>query len=99
MNTENFGSSERLVTAAYVRQGAQGRRGHELLLRALLEQVTGPAGGGSESGAAAPPSLRLQRSLWGSPPPAAPLGAGTAPRPFRTPLWSGSFCCHELSNL
>lgn len=46
MNTENFGSSERLVTAAYVRQGAQGRRGHELLLRALLEQVTGPAGGG-----------------------------------------------------
>lgn len=43
MNAENFGSSERLVTAAYVRQGAQGRRAHELRLRALLEQVTGAA--------------------------------------------------------
>uniref|UniRef100_A0A8C9LAY7 O-phosphoseryl-tRNA(Sec) selenium transferase n=1 Tax=Pavo cristatus TaxID=9049 RepID=A0A8C9LAY7_PAVCR len=49
MNTENFGSSERLVTAAYVRQGAQGRRGHELLLRALLEQGKCPEDGWDES--------------------------------------------------
>lgn len=39
MNAENQSCSERLVTAAYVRQGAQGRRAHELRLRALLEQV------------------------------------------------------------
>ncbi|XP_035180656.1 O-phosphoseryl-tRNA(Sec) selenium transferase [Oxyura jamaicensis] len=49
MNAENFGTSERLVTAAYVRQGAQGRRGHELLLRALLEQGKCPEDGWDES--------------------------------------------------
>lgn len=54
MNAENFGSTERLVTAAYVRQGAQGRRAHELRLRALLEQVTG----------AAPPGQPLETAGW-----------------------------------
>ncbi|GAB0188236.1 O-phosphoseryl-tRNA(Sec) selenium transferase [Grus japonensis] len=49
MNAENFGSSERLVTAAYVRQGAQGRRAHELRLRALLEQGKCPEDGWDES--------------------------------------------------
>lgn len=43
MNTENFVASERLVNAAYVRQGSQGRRAHELRLRALLEQVKSQA--------------------------------------------------------
>ncbi|XP_051472764.1 O-phosphoseryl-tRNA(Sec) selenium transferase [Apus apus] len=49
MNAENFASGERLVTAAYVRQGAQGRRGHELRLRALLEQGKCPEDGWDES--------------------------------------------------
>lgn len=39
MNSENFEVSERLVNAAYVRQGSQGRRAHELRFRMLLEQV------------------------------------------------------------
>lgn len=43
MNAENFELGERVVSAAYVRQGAQGRRAHELRLRTLLEQVK-PAG-------------------------------------------------------
>lgn len=60
MNAENFGSSERLVAAAYVRQGAQGRRGHELLLRALLEQVT--------AGPPPPARPRLPLSPGGSEP-------------------------------
>ncbi|XP_053886327.1 O-phosphoseryl-tRNA(Sec) selenium transferase [Malaclemys terrapin pileata] len=49
MNGENFGASERLVNAAYVRQGAQGRRAHELRLRALLEQGKCPEDGWDES--------------------------------------------------
>ncbi|XP_068260154.1 O-phosphoseryl-tRNA(Sec) selenium transferase isoform X3 [Nyctibius grandis] len=49
MNAENFGCSERLVTASYVRQGAQGRRAHELRLRALLEQGKCPEDGWDES--------------------------------------------------
>ncbi|XP_030418936.1 O-phosphoseryl-tRNA(Sec) selenium transferase isoform X1 [Gopherus evgoodei] len=49
MNIENFGASERLVNAAYVRQGAQGRRAHELRLRALLEQGKCPEDGWDES--------------------------------------------------
>ncbi|RMC14270.1 hypothetical protein DUI87_09361 [Hirundo rustica rustica] len=49
MNAENQGCSERLVTAAYVRQGAQGRRAHELRLRALLEQGKCPEDGWDES--------------------------------------------------
>lgn len=97
MNAENFGSSERLVTAAYVRQGAQGRRAHELRLRALLEQVTGPprracsGGGGAElpagpawdpAGEPAPPVLRLAL--------ARPVGPRGAPPvlPRQLPPWS-----------
>lgn len=53
MNAENFGCGERLVTAAYVRQGAQGRRAHELRLRALLEQVTAAARGAALGAGAA----------------------------------------------
>nr|XP_006138228.1 O-phosphoseryl-tRNA(Sec) selenium transferase [Pelodiscus sinensis] len=49
MNVENFGASERLVNAAYMRQGAQGRRAHELRLRALLEQGKCPEDGWDES--------------------------------------------------
>ncbi|XP_077157618.1 O-phosphoseryl-tRNA(Sec) selenium transferase [Paroedura picta] len=49
MNAENFGASERLVSAAYVRQGAQGRRAHELRLRTLLEQGKCPEEGWDES--------------------------------------------------
>ncbi|XP_065261451.1 O-phosphoseryl-tRNA(Sec) selenium transferase [Emys orbicularis] len=49
MNGENFGASERLVNAAYVRQGAQGRRAHELRLRVLLEQGKCPEDGWDES--------------------------------------------------
>lgn len=88
MNAENFGSSERLVTAAYVRQGAQGRRAHELRLRALLEQVTGPprracsGGGGAELPAGpawdpasepAPPALRPALARPGGPRGAPPV--------------------------
>ncbi|KAH1170050.1 O-phosphoseryl-tRNA(Sec) selenium transferase [Mauremys mutica] len=49
MNVENFGASERLVNAAYVRQGAQGRCAHELRLRVLLEQGKCPEDGWDES--------------------------------------------------
>lgn len=75
MNAENFGSSERLVTAAYVRQGAQGRRAHELRLRALLEQVTGaaprpaprPCGRGRQHGAARRGAVGPGRSVPAQP--------------------------------
>lgn len=97
MNAENFGSSERLVTAAYVRQGAQGRRAHELRLRALLEQVTGPprracsGGGGAELPAGpawdpasepAPPALRPALARPGGPRGAPPV------LPRQLPPWS-----------
>ncbi|XP_060633853.2 O-phosphoseryl-tRNA(Sec) selenium transferase isoform X1 [Anolis sagrei] len=49
MNAENFQTSERLVSAAYVRQGCQGRRAHELRLRTLLEQGKCPEDGWDES--------------------------------------------------
>uniref|UniRef100_A0A8D0B3L5 O-phosphoseryl-tRNA(Sec) selenium transferase n=1 Tax=Salvator merianae TaxID=96440 RepID=A0A8D0B3L5_SALMN len=49
MNTENFQLSERLVNTAYVRQGSQGRRAHELRLRILLEQGKCPEDGWDES--------------------------------------------------
>lgn len=39
MNKENFALSEKIVSAAYVRQGSQARRSHEQLIRHLLEQV------------------------------------------------------------
>uniref|UniRef100_A0A0F7Z8A7 O-phosphoseryl-tRNA(Sec) selenium transferase n=1 Tax=Crotalus adamanteus TaxID=8729 RepID=A0A0F7Z8A7_CROAD len=49
MNAENFQAGERLVNAAYVRQGAQGRRAHELRVRTLLEQGKCPEDGWDES--------------------------------------------------
>ncbi|XP_066576887.1 O-phosphoseryl-tRNA(Sec) selenium transferase isoform X2 [Amia ocellicauda] len=49
MNSENFSLSERLVSASYVRQGSQARRGHEQLIRLLLEQGKCPEEGWSES--------------------------------------------------
>lgn len=71
MNGENFGASERLVAAAYVRQGAQGRRAHELRLRALLEQVTGaPRRSAPLPGGRPLPAWRWERR------PAPPTGAG-----------------------
>lgn len=39
MNIENFGLSEKIVSSSYVRQGLQARRGHEHLIRVLLDQV------------------------------------------------------------
>ncbi|XP_077598407.1 O-phosphoseryl-tRNA(Sec) selenium transferase isoform X2 [Stigmatopora nigra] len=49
MNSENFTLSERLVSASYVRQACQARRGHEQLIRQLLEQGKCPEEGWSES--------------------------------------------------
>uniref|UniRef100_A0A8C5SW80 O-phosphoseryl-tRNA(Sec) selenium transferase n=1 Tax=Laticauda laticaudata TaxID=8630 RepID=A0A8C5SW80_LATLA len=49
MNSENFLAGERLVNAAYVRQGWQGRRAHELRVRTLLEQGKCPEEGWDES--------------------------------------------------
>lgn len=42
MNGENFSLSEKIVSSSYVRQGSQARRGHEQLIRVLLEQVKSP---------------------------------------------------------
>uniref|UniRef100_A0A8C2XSJ1 O-phosphoseryl-tRNA(Sec) selenium transferase n=1 Tax=Cyclopterus lumpus TaxID=8103 RepID=A0A8C2XSJ1_CYCLU len=49
MNSENFSLSEKIVSTAYVRQGSQARRGHEHLIRQLLEQGKCPEEGWSES--------------------------------------------------
>ncbi|XP_069374607.1 O-phosphoseryl-tRNA(Sec) selenium transferase isoform X2 [Paralichthys olivaceus] len=49
MNSENFTLSEKIVSASYVRQGSQARRGHEQLIRHLLEQGKCPEEGWSES--------------------------------------------------
>ncbi|CAL8385207.1 unnamed protein product [Arctogadus glacialis] len=49
MNPENFSLSERIVSPSYVRQGSQARRGHEQLIRQLLEQGKCPETGWSES--------------------------------------------------
>lgn len=43
MNAENVRLSEKIVSAAYIRQGSEARRGHEQLVRRLLEQVGGAA--------------------------------------------------------
>lgn len=49
MNSDSFSAGERLVSAAYVRQGAQARRAHEQLIRVLLEQGKCPEDGWDES--------------------------------------------------
>ncbi|XP_030635984.1 O-phosphoseryl-tRNA(Sec) selenium transferase [Chanos chanos] len=49
MNSENFSLSEKIVSSSYVRQGCQARRGHEQLIRVLLEQGKCPEVGWSES--------------------------------------------------
>lgn len=49
MNNENFILSEKLVSSSYVRQGLQARRGHEQLIRVLLQQGKCPEEGWSES--------------------------------------------------
>nr|XP_015200776.1 PREDICTED: O-phosphoseryl-tRNA(Sec) selenium transferase isoform X1 [Lepisosteus oculatus]XP_015200777.1 PREDICTED: O-phosphoseryl-tRNA(Sec) selenium transferase isoform X1 [Lepisosteus oculatus]XP_015200778.1 PREDICTED: O-phosphoseryl-tRNA(Sec) selenium transferase isoform X1 [Lepisosteus oculatus]XP_015200779.1 PREDICTED: O-phosphoseryl-tRNA(Sec) selenium transferase isoform X1 [Lepisosteus oculatus]XP_015200780.1 PREDICTED: O-phosphoseryl-tRNA(Sec) selenium transferase isoform X1 [Lepisos len=49
MNSENFSISEKIVSSSYIRQGAQARRGHEQLIRLLLEQGKCPEDGWSES--------------------------------------------------
>ncbi|KAM9425298.1 O-phosphoseryl-tRNA(Sec) selenium transferase isoform 1-T1 [Pholidichthys leucotaenia] len=49
MNSENFSLSEKIVSPSYIRQGSQARRGHELLIRQLLEQGKCPEEGWSES--------------------------------------------------
>ncbi|MFT7806305.1 O-phosphoseryl-tRNA(Sec) selenium transferase [Arapaima gigas] len=49
MNGENLALCEKVVLPSYVRQGAQARRGHELLVRHLLEQGKCPEEGWSES--------------------------------------------------
>ncbi|KAM9836702.1 O-phosphoseryl-tRNA(Sec) selenium transferase isoform 1-T1 [Aulostomus maculatus] len=49
MNNENFTLSERIVSPSYIRQGCQARRGHEQLIRLLLEQGKCPEEGWSES--------------------------------------------------
>uniref|UniRef100_A0A1A8Q9W0 O-phosphoseryl-tRNA(Sec) selenium transferase n=1 Tax=Nothobranchius rachovii TaxID=451742 RepID=A0A1A8Q9W0_9TELE len=49
MNSENFTLCEKVVAPSYVRQGSQARRGHEQLIRLLLEQGKCPEEGWSES--------------------------------------------------
>uniref|UniRef100_A0AAY4EME6 O-phosphoseryl-tRNA(Sec) selenium transferase n=1 Tax=Denticeps clupeoides TaxID=299321 RepID=A0AAY4EME6_9TELE len=49
MNGENFCLSEKIVSSSYVRQGSQARRGHEQLIRVLLEQGKCPEEGWSEA--------------------------------------------------
>lgn len=49
MNSENFSLSEKIVSSSYVRQGLQARRGHEQLIRVLLEQGKCPEEGWHES--------------------------------------------------
>ncbi|KAA0723950.1 O-phosphoseryl-tRNA(Sec) selenium transferase [Triplophysa tibetana] len=49
MNSENFALSEKIVSSSYVRQGLQARRGHEHLVRVLLEQGKCPEEGWDES--------------------------------------------------
>ncbi|TRY59017.1 hypothetical protein DNTS_012402 [Danionella cerebrum] len=48
MNQENFCLSERHVSSSYIRQGLQARRGHEQLIRVLLQQGKCPEEGWSE---------------------------------------------------
>lgn len=49
MNGENLTLCEKIVSASYVRQGSQARRGHEQLIRRLLDQGKCPEEGWSES--------------------------------------------------
>ncbi|XP_030047106.1 O-phosphoseryl-tRNA(Sec) selenium transferase [Microcaecilia unicolor] len=49
MNGDNFTACEQLVSPAYVRQGSQGRRTHELLIRQLLDTGKCPESGWDES--------------------------------------------------
>ncbi|XP_054996736.1 O-phosphoseryl-tRNA(Sec) selenium transferase [Sorex araneus] len=49
MNRESFAAGERLVSAAYVRQGCEARRSHEHLIRLLLEKGKCPEDGWDES--------------------------------------------------
>ncbi|KAJ8007793.1 hypothetical protein DPEC_G00097880 [Dallia pectoralis] len=49
MNSENFSICEKIVSPSYIRQGSQARRGHEQLIRMLLEQGKCPEEGWSES--------------------------------------------------
>lgn len=49
MNSENFSLSEKIVSSSYVRQGLHARRGHEQLIRVLLEQGKCPEEGWHES--------------------------------------------------
>ncbi|KAM6909331.1 O-phosphoseryl-tRNA(Sec) selenium transferase isoform 2-T2 [Xenentodon cancila] len=49
MNSENFTLSEKIVSPSYIRQGSQARRGHEQLIRHLLDQGKCPEEGWSES--------------------------------------------------
>ncbi|XP_062372868.1 O-phosphoseryl-tRNA(Sec) selenium transferase [Sardina pilchardus] len=49
MNSDNFSLSEKIVSSSYVRQGSQARRGHEQLIRILLEQGKCPEEGWRES--------------------------------------------------
>ncbi|XP_029445900.1 O-phosphoseryl-tRNA(Sec) selenium transferase [Rhinatrema bivittatum] len=49
MNGDNFTVSEQLVSPAYVRQGSQARRSHELLIRQLLDTGKCPETGWDEN--------------------------------------------------
>uniref|UniRef100_A0A3B3YS95 O-phosphoseryl-tRNA(Sec) selenium transferase n=1 Tax=Poecilia mexicana TaxID=48701 RepID=A0A3B3YS95_9TELE len=49
MNSENVTLCEKTVSSSYIRQGSQARRGHEQLIRHLLDQGKCPEEGWSES--------------------------------------------------
>ncbi|XP_015232773.1 PREDICTED: O-phosphoseryl-tRNA(Sec) selenium transferase isoform X1 [Cyprinodon variegatus] len=49
MNIENLTLCEKIVSPSYIRQGSQARRGHEQLIRLLLDQGKCPEEGWSES--------------------------------------------------
>ncbi|XP_047241948.1 O-phosphoseryl-tRNA(Sec) selenium transferase isoform X2 [Girardinichthys multiradiatus] len=49
MNIENLTLCEKIVSPSYIRQGSQARRGHEQLIRHLLDQGKCPEEGWSES--------------------------------------------------
>ncbi|XP_069487968.1 O-phosphoseryl-tRNA(Sec) selenium transferase isoform X2 [Ambystoma mexicanum] len=49
MNSESFSVGERLISGAYLRQGAQARRAHEQLIRVFIEQGKCPEDGWDES--------------------------------------------------
>ncbi|XP_068134364.1 O-phosphoseryl-tRNA(Sec) selenium transferase [Hyperolius riggenbachi] len=49
MNDDSFSAGEHLVSPAYIRQGREARRGHELLIRLLLEKGKCPQEAWDES--------------------------------------------------